>query len=157
MLKNCLLTGVLFCVCAFAIFSCQKRPPLTGCVGNFSGVQVELNNLAFKSDSNSVIFDTLNNRFTFFSRDIIRGANLFISVYAPIQDFDIPITNKDSFGTAQAVAFINGVSNKADFGNIAVNVNRNARTICGQFFFYNKATNLVANQGEFKAVSYKYQ
>jgi hypothetical protein len=154
--------SVFVTVLLFAIVSvsCYKSDKYVGCRNNYKGTQCSFNvngtQLLYNADSTGCIYDTTHRRIYLYSVDRIQGIEMQFNIYAPLQNFDLPLTFKDSFGTGTVTAIYKGITYGASYGNIGLNVNKNDNTVCGQFF-YNQNSTLFASEGRFGVVRLFYK
>lgn len=121
------------------------------CSFNVSGT-----GLIFSADSTGCRYDTNAHRIYLYGVDKIQGIEMQFNINAPLQDFDLPLTFKDSFGTGTVTAIYKGITYGASFGNLGFNVNKADNTVCGQFF-YNQNSTVFASEGRFGVVRLYYK
>jgi hypothetical protein len=147
-----IVTIVIFSIVAV---SCYKSDKLRGCRSNFKGMDCSLNvngiGLTFNADSTGCNYDTTHHRIYLYGVDRIQGIEMQFNINAPLQNFDLPLTFKDSFGTGTVTAIYKGITYGASFGNIGLNVNKSENTVCGQFF-YNQNSTVYASEGRFGSI-----
>jgi hypothetical protein len=158
---NFILIAFASMVSIFTIVSCNKSDPYAGCRNNYKGTECsftvnEGTAINFKADTTGCIYDSVAHRIFLYSADRLQGIEMQFNINAPMQNFSLPLTYKDSFGTGTVTAIYKGVSYGASYGNIGLNVNTADRTVCGQFF-YNQNSTLLVSEGKFGVVRIYYK
>jgi hypothetical protein len=155
--KIVLQTTLVFAAAMLMMWSCKKRDPFTGCVASFKGLQCKVGDVTMVADSSGADYDTVRRRLRIFAKDDQRGFKVMITVNAPLQNFDLKMSNNEAFGTGKCTFLKDGAVFISKYGNIGINIDgsQSLKTLCGQFFMQDDG-NFTVSQGEFKSLPIRY-
>jgi hypothetical protein len=156
--KLVLRSVLAFAFCVMLVWSCKRRDPLPGCAASFKGLQCKIGDVIIIADSSGVDYDTVRRRVSIFAKDDIKGFKILIEINAPLQNFDLTLSNVPNvYGKGRATVLKDGNVYVSKYGNVGINIDatQSLKTVCGQFFMQDGGDFLIS-QGEFRALPIRY-